>query len=158
MKRVNQILNHEVFKQSMEAIKEYEVARIFCGHDIEHLLSVARIMTISALENNMDINKEIIYATALLHDIGRSVQYSGGVHHCVAGPKLATEILEDVDFSEEEKSMIINAVGNHNNESKQDRLSELLKYADNASRNCFNCTAYDECNWNYERKNHEISI
>lgn len=44
--------------------------RIFCGHDMGHLLDVARLAWIFNLEANQEISKERIYAAALLHDIG----------------------------------------------------------------------------------------
>ena len=40
-----------------------------------HLLDVARLAWIFNLEANQEISKERIYAAALLHDIGRHIQY-----------------------------------------------------------------------------------
>ena len=37
--------------------------------------NVARLMYIYALEEHLELPKELIYAAALLHDIGRAQQY-----------------------------------------------------------------------------------
>jgi len=61
MNRVNAILNHEMFQMYIKKIAIYEKERIFCRHDIEHSLSVARIMYIQSLEKRMDIKRNMIY-------------------------------------------------------------------------------------------------
>ena len=81
MERVNKICGHPVWKWHMERLAEYEKDRIFCRHGIEHLLDVARIAYIENLEKNSGISKEIIYGAALLHDIGRYLQYTEGIPH-----------------------------------------------------------------------------
>ena len=75
MERINEISDHPLWKLHIEQLKEAEKDRIFCKHGIEHLLDVARIAYIENLEENCDISKEMIYAAALLHDIGRFLQY-----------------------------------------------------------------------------------
>ncbi len=40
---------------------------------------------IRALEENYPVSKELIYCTALLHDIGRARQYEDGTPHDEAG-------------------------------------------------------------------------
>lgn len=47
---------------------------------MEHFLSVARISYLMVLEKNLDIPKDIIYATAFLHDMGRADQYEKEFH------------------------------------------------------------------------------
>ena len=79
MERVNKIWRHPVWKQHMEHLAEYEKNRIFCRHGIDHLMDVARIAYIENLEKNCGISKEIIYGAALLHDIGRYLQYTEGI-------------------------------------------------------------------------------
>ena len=78
MERVNKICGHPVWKWHMERLAEYEKDRIFCRHGVEHLLDVARIAYIENLEKNSGLSKEIIYGAALLHDIGRYLQYTEG--------------------------------------------------------------------------------
>ena len=66
---------------NMEHLAEYEKNRIFCRHGMDHLMDVARIAYIENLEKNCGISKEIIYGAALLHDIGRYLQYTEGIPH-----------------------------------------------------------------------------
>lgn len=162
----NAILHNAKFNKGIEKINQQERERIFCKHGIEHLLDVARMMYIRYLEdltenslNNStmnNINKEIIYATALLHDIGRAEEYE--IHkrpHAAASVDMAKEILIEAGFCAEERTLICNAIANHNNIAT-DKLSYLLQEADQLSRNCLRCKAIDECNWVEERKNKEI--
>ena len=79
MKRVNLIYEHPVFQEKFQALQETEKERKFCKHTLEHLLDVARLMYIYALEHDLSISKELIYATALMHDIGRIDQIENGV-------------------------------------------------------------------------------
>ena len=85
MERVNQILQHTLYQSCRRQIDEKEKDRIFCGHDMGHLLDVARLAWIFNLEANQEISKERIYAAALLHDIGRHIQYENGTPHQIAG-------------------------------------------------------------------------
>ena len=72
--------------------------RIFCRHTPEHFLDVARLMYIYSLENKLNLSREIIYATALLHDIGRAQQYLSGISHDIAGAEIAGKILDRSAF------------------------------------------------------------
>jgi len=56
---------------------------------------VARISYLMILEKRLPVSKDIIYATALLHDLGRADQYEKGISHEEAGAILAEEILTD---------------------------------------------------------------
>ena len=58
--------------------------RIFCGHDMAHFLDVARLAYLFNLEENLKLEKEEIYTAALLHDVGRFVQYEDGTPHQLA--------------------------------------------------------------------------
>ena len=51
------------------------------------------------------MSKDIIYATALLHDLGRADQYEKGISHEEAGAILAEEILTDCGYTREERSL-----------------------------------------------------
>lgn len=70
MERINQICSHPVWKKYMLEIDNLEKNRVYCKHGIEHLLDVARIAYIKKLESGYKIEKEVIYAAALLHDLG----------------------------------------------------------------------------------------
>lgn len=158
MNKVNDILNNELFQISIKKICNFERKRIFCKHDLGHLLNVARIMLIKAYEEDISIDKEVIYSTALLHDIGRGLQYENGEPHVKAGVKIAKKILSQCNYNKREIEMISFAILNHNDLEETDQLSSLLKYADKISRNCFLCSAYKECNWSEEKKNKGVIL
>lgn len=160
MLRVNRILKNERFAELMAQLEKLESDRQFCRHGMEHLLNTARIMYISALENGFSINKDIIYAAALLHDIGRIRQYVDNTPHQRASADIAAEILPLCGYTQDETSEIICAVLCHRHDSTEvcGRLGELLHYADKASRLCFNCKAVSECYWSEESKNFDITV
>lgn len=161
MERLNQILKHSLFMQSMEEIKQAEVKREYCLHGLEHSLDVARISYIINLEEQLNIPKDIIYGMALLHDIGRSKEYLHGQSHHVAGASLAGRILPDCGYSQAETDMICQAITCHKSELKnmeENALCSLLYRADKLSRNCFNCKAYDTCYWAETKKNKTITV
>lgn len=158
MKRVNDILSNEIYKTYFERLKHYETDRKFCRHDMEHFLSVARIMTIKNQEENLNIEEDIIYAVALLHDIGRVLQYEEGIEHSKAGAKIAGRILLECQYTKAEIEIITDAIRKHNSAVEGHPVSKLLKYADKVSRNCFDCTSYDSCNWDESKKNKGIIL
>ena len=107
--RVNQIWRHPVYQEHYKKIQELESERIFCRHTPEHFLDVARLMYIYALEEHLELPKELIYAAALLHDIGRAQQYQYNIRHDIAGVEIAREILTDLHFTEQEKELILSS-------------------------------------------------
>lgn len=157
MDRIDKILNHNLFLLHMKANKEAEADRRFCLHNIEHLLDVSRVAMIINLQENLNIDREIIYAAALLHDIGRHVQYKENIPHEVASVAIAKEILDECDFSKEETLVILNAISAHREiKLEKSPLGDILYRADKESRPCFFCKVRNECNWPDEKKN--ISI
>lgn len=160
MDRVNKICSHPLWKQQLEQLREEEKNRVFCRHGIEHLLDVARIAYIENLEQGYGIPKEVIYAAALLHDIGRFLQYSQGIPHEAAGVQLAPQILEDCGFHGEESREILEAIGEHRNSEQKTsrRLAGIIYRADKKSRNCGFCQAGESCNWSREKKNLTIDV
>lgn len=81
MERVNQICKHPLWVESVKKIQALEQQRIFCRHNIPHFLDVARLSWIENLEQGLGISKELIYAAAMLHDIGRHLQYTEQIPH-----------------------------------------------------------------------------
>ena len=59
---------------------------------MSHLLDVARIAYIRNLEKGYGFRKDVIYAAAVLHDIGKALQYEEKVPHEIAGERIAGEI------------------------------------------------------------------
>ena len=158
MDRINQILHHPLFKTYMEANAVKEQERIFCRHNMEHVMDVARIAYILNIEEEHQVSKDMIYATALLHDIGRHVQYETGEKHAYVSARLAPEILCDCGFKEDEIAEIVDAIYYHSDKSDAygKGLRSLIAKADRMSRACFSCPATKECKWSEERKNYQV--
>ncbi len=158
MDRINKILDNEDYKKLMNKIKENEKDRRFCRHDLSHCMDVARIAWIINLEEQSGTDKELIYAAALLHDIGRADACSTGEKHHIISIRYAEAILKNSDFSEDEIKEILNAISMHNSgDMDMEGLSGLLYRADKLSRLCFSCDAYDECYWKDDDKNKGVS-
>ena len=66
---------------------------------MSHLLDVARIAYIRNLEKGYGFRKDVIYAAAVLHDIGKALQYEEKVPHEIAGERIAGEILDTLPKS-----------------------------------------------------------
>ena len=160
MKRVNAILRHPLFEAKLRLLDELEAERAFCRHDLTHLLDVARLMWIDALEQGLALHRELVYAAALLHDLGRGEQIQRGVPHEQASAALAESILPDAGFTAEEIAAVIAAIRSHRSSAPADArnaLGEILYRADKACRLCWRCDARGACNWPEERKNAGIA-
>lgn len=159
MDRINQILSNALYQSALEKNEEAELERIFCKHGINHLLHVARIAYIIALEDKLPLAKDVIYGAALLHDIGRFMEYEGGPTHETASGQLAKEILEASGYSFDESRVIISAIEKHRQKSDEENsLNQLLYQADKLSRNCFLCKENARCNWSEDKKNKGIIL
>lgn len=158
MDRINQILRHPLFIQYMEANAAKETDRIFCRHNMSHVMDVARIAYILNMEENYDLHKDMIYGAALLHDIGRHVQYETGEKHGFVSARLAPQILRECGYSEAEGAAIVSAIYTHSDKSIiGDRtLNGLIARADQLSRACYTCPVEKMCNWGDKRKNKEM--
>lgn len=158
MERIQKVFQHPLFREQTALLDKAEQNRIFCRHSMEHLLDVARLMYIYSLEDNCRLDKELIYAAALLHDIGRYEQIAYGTPHHTAGAMIAGAILTQCGFSTEDTNRIQNAIARHRTPDIQseDPLSYYLYRADKQSRNCFCCPASRECNWPASQKNNNI--
>lgn len=160
MERVNQILEHELFRKCYKKIEKWEKKREFCRHNMGHFLDVARIAYIYNLEENLQIDKELIYAAAMLHDIGRFKQYEDKTPHEKASLKYAPKILEDCGFSGQEIENILEVIGEHRNKdiAREHSFRGIFYRADKASRSCFFCKSESDCNWKNEKKNMELFV
>lgn len=158
LNRVNKILRHPLWIKAVEQINDLEKKRIFCSHNIDHFLHVARIAYIESLEKGMNISKELIYATALLHDIGRGMQYEQDIPHDLASVAMARTILPECGFSHAEMTEIINAIAAHRDADTAgyEDLRGIIYRADKLSRNCFKCPVMGKCNWDNDRKNRNL--
>ncbi len=159
MERINKIWNHYLFQECKNQIEIAEKERVYCLHNLEHSLDVARIAYIINLENNYKLERELIYAMALLHDLGRCKEYTTGESHHIASVSIAEKILRECDFGNQEVEMICQAIGAHKNpvHEMENRYVTVLYQADKLSRNCFDCKVRKTCFWNEEMRNHTIS-
>ncbi|WP_027624074.1 HD domain-containing protein [Clostridium lundense] len=153
--KVNKILNSEKYKEYIKKNNECEMDREFCKHDINHFLDVARIAYIISLEKGLNYSKEVIYAIAILHDIGRWMQYEKGIPHEEASYILAQDLLKEVGFSEGEENLILQAILSHRKDG-EDELNSIIYKSDKLSRKCFACNAEVKCNWSEDKKNFNI--
>lgn len=160
MDKFNQILAHPLYQMHRKAIEALERDRQFCRHDTQHFLDVARIGYILVLEDGLKIDKEVVYAYAFLHDIGRDVEYNGGEAHDLASIKLAKIILSDTSYSEDEQRQIIGAIEHHRDRAIADSgtFEGFMYQADKKSRACHMCQAEPECHWAKNKKNMMIEV
>jgi len=158
--RYELILKDPDFRKHLEIITNREKTRKFCCHGFDHITDTARIGYIISLERSSEISKDMIYAAALLHDIGRAYD-DPALHHSIAGLGAAEKILEKCGYSHSEIRMITDAIAEHSHDKneydhKAADLKNILNQADKLSRKCFCCEAYDECNWPPEKKNETL--
>ena len=158
----NKIIKNKKYIEILKDIETLEKDRIFCGHNMEHFLDVARMTLILCKERSLDVSPDFIYTTALLHDIGRAQQYRNDVPHNIAGEKIAREILNEVGADKTFTDEVCKCILSHSTKkATQDSTIEFEKIffiADKKSRNCFCCKAQDECNWPYEKRNMNIEF
>ncbi len=165
MELTNRILNNAEYRSHLADIEKAEKDRIFCRHGIDHCLDVARIASLINEEQGLGLSKDLIYAAALLHDIGRAEEYAGGRCHDLAGVSIAEIVLVKEHAAKDQIKMITKAIEGHRGQGRENilpedgeamRLSKVIKEADKRSRSCFSCKAYNECKWPEEKKNKEI--
>lgn len=163
MTKLDALLNNKEYTEMVRKLEALEANRKFCRHHMAHFLDVARIAYILSLENQMNLSKELIYAAALIHDIGRVKEYTEGIPHDEAGAKIGRRLLMNAGFTEREAEAAAGAILRHRGKRKRgqeigsqdagDLLAEILYRADKLSRACFFCEAREECYWAEEKKN-----
>ena len=156
MNRVQNIILNPDFQQILQEMQELEKTRQFCRHDLPHLLDTARIAYILSLERWTGHQKDVIYAAALLHDIGRVREYRDGSPHDKVGAQMAVPILEAAGYQPQEIDQIVAAIAGHREVLHTDSLGDLLYQADKASRCCFVCPVRSACSWSEDQKNSKI--
>ena len=156
MSRIDRIIQNPQYVDTLKRLQVLETDRIFCRHDISHFMSVARLMWIAVLEQQLPVDREVVYAAALLHDIGRVAQVEHGIPHEQASAEFAQQILPDAGFNEEELREVTAAILSHREDCSVSELGKILYQADKRSRACWCCGASDLCNWPDEKKNKGI--
>lgn len=157
--RFNKILHNPDYQDHLKKIAAYEVTRLFCKHDLPHFLDTARIGYIINLEQKLELPKDVIYAAALLHDIGRWQQYESGIQHALASAILCEKLLIEAGYKIDEIIEIKKAISNHSTAviEEEHLFSKLLYTADKASRGCYACKMEKECDWTLKKKNNNIT-
>lgn len=148
MERINLLLASPAYRQYLEMIKEKEKGRVFCQHGFGHGLEVARLCRIFLLENGLDYSRDVVYAAALLHDLGRCLEDNAKGCHAVRSARLADPLLVQAGYSLEERKLITNAIAEHRKKEHDvfaSPLSYFLSKADKYSRLCHACPASAAC-------------
>ena len=160
MDKINKIIHNADYLTHLAKREKWENERQFCRHNTSHFLDVARIAMIINTQDGYGLRQELIYAAALLHDIGRWQQYETGEDHAAASASLAPEILKECGFSEAEAEQIVSAIATHRESRVKDvkNLNGLLYRADKLSRPCFFCAQEKNCNWKQDKKNMELVL
>lgn len=155
MEKYQKITNHKKFIKYLEQITEIEKDRVFCRHNVEHLIDVARIAYILNLEQELGLSKDVIYGAALLHDIGKVKQYKKRIPHEITGSVKCEQILRECGYEKQEIGLIKTAILYHRrgDDPEDNLLSRILYEADKKSRLCMYCPACQECKWDEETKN-----
>lgn len=174
MEYVDKLLQETDFLQKLKELEQLEENRGFCRHGLPHLLDTARIAWIQVLERRehvrgqrdtenlvrqlfLDLGKEQIYLAALLHDLGRLLEYQEGMPHHQAGEVLAGQLLAEIGYPKEQAEVIAGAISEHRVKGREEEgLSGLLAWADQESRNCFFCNAREACDWELEKQKKTI--
>lgn len=155
MEKLRRILDHPLYDQYYQAIKQAEAERIYCRHDASHFADVARVAYILWLSGEVscpeldslepDRVMEVVYAAAFLHDIGRFLEYADkNLDHALESERLSRPLLQEAGFSHAEAEIILKAIKNHRSGDTAG-FDNLIYRADKESRLCYLCPALSGC-------------
>lgn len=153
--RLGELLHSPKYKEYLDQINRWEESRRFCRHDRNHCWETARTAYILYLTGEIPCEefaafspeavKEMIYAAAFLHDIGRFKEYADeALDHSVEGAVLARPLLFEAGFSDGESALILKAIAHHR-EKAGGGFDLLLYRADKESRPCYDCPVLAQC-------------
>lgn len=159
MKEIARLVSNPDYQTLVARNAASEELRIYCRHSFQHMLDVGRITYILMLEAgsfsdwvtrnhiaSLERGKEVVYAASLLHDIGRWEQYQTGESHATISARYARQLLEEIDFSEDEIEIVQAAIQEHRSQScPKTVLGAFLQRADKLSRACWCCDAILTC-------------
>lgn len=148
MERVTTLLHSQEYREHVQKIYDKERQRSFCKHDFHHFLDVARLSWIFLLQDGIEYLKDVVYAAALLHDIGRWKEYNGEGCHAQLSAELALPLLINAGYSPQERKIIVDAISEHRQQEEDffsTPLSTALRKADKYSRLCFKCSSQVQC-------------
>ena len=95
MPRLDAIWADEVYQREYRRLEELEQTRVFCRHGIRHLMDTARIMWALNLERACGLSQDVVYAAALLHDIGKALDHEIEGSHVQIGVEVARKYKEN---------------------------------------------------------------
>lgn len=159
MKHVERLFRSETFLAIRKQLDEQEKTRVFCKHGLAHSLDVARIAQLMNLELGFLQDKEEIYLSALLHDLGRVDEYERGIPHQEAGCLIAEKLLAEIQYPKRLWEPILKRVVEHrqlNISNEEITRDNFFWFADKKARNCFLCEQTLNCNWKLEKKTKTI--
>lgn len=162
--RINAIINNSEYQDWIIANNQAEYGSEYCRHGLEHAFDVARIAYELWLDHQGNpLARDIVYATALLHDIGywskfEALQDDSEENCCEhtadlndnqetpfqTAAVLAEDILFDAGYHPAMIAEIQKAILNMETDSKEG-LSVILRRANELSRPCFICPMKNKC-------------
>ncbi|HAP32150.1 MAG TPA: phosphohydrolase [Firmicutes bacterium] len=151
MERINLLLRSSLYRDYLGKVEEKEKDRVFCKHGFNHSMEVARLCWIFLLENGLTYARDVVYAAALLHDLGRCEEDNATVAaacHALRSARLAEPLLAEAGYSLPERKLITDAIAEHRkgeDEVFTSHLSYFLRRADKYSRLCGDCPAAAAC-------------
>lgn len=160
MSAPDRLLAHPDYQRAIRAIAEREQDRRFCRHGLDHVTDVARLLWILVLENGRSFDKDTVLFTAMLHDIGRSVDND---NHAAESVRIARTLLAELGVPPAQSTQILSAIASHRDKNatidpQQASLGQLLALADKKSRPCYRCPAAADCYWPETLKNKTITL
>jgi uncharacterized protein len=88
------------------------------AHTLDHTM---RVYSLSMqLSENLPVNRRVLEAAALLHDIGRPKEAESHISHSITSGEMARDILAMVGYSDLEIEQVVSAIRTH-------RFSEGIK-------------------------------
>lgn len=148
MRYAERILRHEKYWHYLRENGEADKARNLCLHDLQHAVDTARVAHLYALKEGLDLDEDLLYSAALLHDIAKWKQIRDGtVDHAAAGAVLAEAILREIGMEAEDTARIVDAIRTHRHrDPKGPDLNRALYEGDKSSRFCLLCKNIGHCN------------
>jgi putative nucleotidyltransferase with HDIG domain len=146
MELTDKILGNGRYWQWLRRNASCEQDRSFCIHDFQHALDVARVAYLLVLERSLPLEKDLVYATALLHDVAKWKQYEQGTDHAVEGAVLAGQLLAEIGAEPQTRQAIMDAISTHRDaHGTKSSLGAVLYESDKKCRPCVACPEIGRC-------------
>ena len=167
MLMIDKILSDSRYIEKLNKINDIESERYYCKHDLSHSQEVVRILTALSKSRELNNYEELSAIMGYLHDIGRADDYDGMHNKCSS--EFARVLLKEYEFDNDSTNIICYAIDNHSGrmplndiytyirentveENVNETWANLLRIADQLSRDCYKCEAASSCRWLPEEK------